>query len=281
MIQEYFRPKTIEEAIDLFSKTEVELIPIGGGSSLDHLSSKPFAVMDLQDLGLDKIVERGKFLEVGAMVTLQTLLKKNDLQPTISQVIRHEASYNLRQVATIVGTLIASGGRSPFATALMALDTSLYLTPGDEKIPAQDFRVDKVNLSDVIIDKQEVLNKRIVTQVNIPLNVNLEYEYVARTPFDLPIVCAALAHWPSGRLRLVLGGYGSTPKLVMDGLDEGGIELAARDAYSQAEDEWASAEYRQHIVAVLAKRCLHKIIVDRSNDPISNIEDEQTISDDE
>jgi CO/xanthine dehydrogenase FAD-binding subunit len=34
------------------------------------------------------------------------------------------------------------------------------------------------------------------------------------------------------------------------------LEIAARSAYSQVGDEWASAEYRQDVAGVLAARCL-------------------------
>ena len=36
-------------------------------------------------------------------------------------------------------------------------------------------------------------------------------------------------------------------------------EQAARDAYSRANDEWASAEYRMETAAVLARRCLQRV----------------------
>jgi CO/xanthine dehydrogenase FAD-binding subunit len=93
-----------------------------------------------------------------------------------------------------------------------------------------------------------------VTQVSLPLNARLAYEYVARTPADRPIVCAAVAVWPSGRTRVALGGFGNAPILVMDGPEGSGVEAAVRNAYSSAEDEWASAEYRQEAAAVLALR---------------------------
>jgi CO/xanthine dehydrogenase FAD-binding subunit len=44
----------------------------------------------------------------------------------------------------------------------------------------------------------------------------------------------------------------------MDGSDSEGIEMAAKIAYSHAEDEWASAEYRQEMAGVLAARCLRR-----------------------
>jgi CO/xanthine dehydrogenase FAD-binding subunit len=92
--------------------------------------------------------------------------------------------------------------------------------------------------------------------VRLPSNTRLAYESVARTPVDLPIVCAALAQWPSGRVRLALGGFGEAPVLAFDGPEPGGLEIAARDVYSRAGDEWASPEYRQEVAGTLAKRCL-------------------------
>ena len=112
----------------------------------------------------------------------------------------------------------------------------------------------------------------LITSVTIPLNVRLAFEYVSRTPADKPIVCAALAQWNSGRTRLVLGGYGNSPLLAMDGTEAEGLDAstadgvlrsaqaAARNAFHEATDEWASAEYRMDIAATLAKRCLESLV---------------------
>ena len=79
---------------------------------------------------------------------------------------------------------------------------------------------------------------------------------IARTPADRPIVCVAAARWPSGRTRLALGGFGAAPTLAMDGPEDSGAQIAAASAYSQAGDEWASAEYRSEAAGILALRCL-------------------------
>jgi CO/xanthine dehydrogenase FAD-binding subunit len=44
--------------------------------------------------------------------------------------------------------------------------------------------------------------------------------------------------------------------LAMDGTEADGLESAARNAYHEATDEWASAEYRMDVASILAKRCL-------------------------
>jgi CO/xanthine dehydrogenase FAD-binding subunit len=109
----------------------------------------------------------------------------------------------------------------------------------------------------------------LITKIILPLNIKLAFEYVSRTPADKPIVCAALAQWNSGRTRLVLGGYGKSPMLAMDGdlppspagrgIEGEGIDVAARNTYHEATDEWASAEYRVDVASTLAKRCLEAI----------------------
>ena len=72
-------------------------------------------------------------------------------------------------------------------------------------------------------------------------------------------MCAAVAVWPSGRTRLALGGYGDAPILAFDGTEMEGISIAAEDAYSDTEDEWASSDFRKDIAKVLASRCVENI----------------------
>jgi len=109
----------------------------------------------------------------------------------------------------------------------------------------------------------------LITKIIVPTNIKLAFEYVSRTPADKPIVCAALAQWNSGRTRLVLGGYGKSPMLAMDGdlppspsgrgTEGEGLIAAAQNVYHEATDEWASAEYRMDVASTLAKRCLESL----------------------
>jgi CO/xanthine dehydrogenase FAD-binding subunit len=96
----------------------------------------------------------------------------------------------------------------------------------------------------------------LITSITVPMNVKVSFEYVSRTPADKPIVCAALAQWNSGRTRLAVGGYGQSPILAMDGIEAEGAVAAARNAFHEATDDYASAEYRMDVAATLAKRCL-------------------------
>jgi CO/xanthine dehydrogenase FAD-binding subunit len=152
-------------------------------------------------------------------------------------------------VASIAGTLVAADGRSPFTTALLALDAQLVLIP-DEEV---------VGLGDFLPLRSDWLQGRLIAAVRFQKNIKLGYDYVARSPADQPIVCVAVCIWPSGRTRVALGGFGEAPMVVFDGAESSGAEAAANNAYSIANDEWASSDYRQEIASILTARILSRL----------------------
>jgi len=246
MILEYHRPDTLEAALELLARPAPLTLPLGGGTVLNAPSDRQFAVVDLQKLDLAGFERKGNQFVLGATLTLQALLEAEGLPGALREAIRHEATYNTRQVATVAGALVACDGRSPFATALLALDAQLTLMPGEQE----------VGLGDLLPLRAETLEHRLITEIRLPTKVELAYQYVARAPADLPITCVAVAQWPSGRTRVAVGGYGEAPMMAMDGPEADGAVTAARNAYSHAGDAWASAEYRQQSVDALTRRCL-------------------------
>jgi CO/xanthine dehydrogenase FAD-binding subunit len=252
MIIEYQRPKTIPEALLLLVREQPISYPLGGGTYLNRSKEGKIAVVDLQSLGLGTIFKKGNLLEVGATVTLQKLLDYKGLPGDLYAAIKHEATYNLRQMATIAGTLITANGRSLFATIMLALDTMLEIHKLNEATR-------EVKLGDWLPLRGETRPGALITKVSFPVKLQIAYESIARTPADQPIICAAIAQWASGRTRLALGGWGEAPVLAMDGPEADGIEISARNAYSHADDEWASADYRQQMASVLAMRCIKRL----------------------
>ena len=162
--------------------------------------------------------------------------------------IKLEAPINIRNTATVAGTLVSSDGRSPFATSLLAMDAKI------EQVILDNSKVDSrvSNIGEFL----PLRPANLITKITIPLNAKFAFEFTSKTPADKPIVAAALSQWNSGRTRLALGGYGKSPMLAMDGTEAEGLDAAARNAYHEANDEWASAEYRMDVAATLAKRCL-------------------------
>jgi CO/xanthine dehydrogenase FAD-binding subunit len=250
MVTSYFRPQTLDEAIHLLSQPAT--LPLGGGTLLTHNNDNSIGVVDLQALGLNKIHKVGEKLEIGATATLSSLCESAYIPDSLGKTLRLEAPLNIRNTGTIAGTIVSCDGRSPFATAMLALDAKLIFTPGvDPQTLGNYFPLRLISTGGL-----PSYSGKLITKIEIPLNIKLAFEYIARTPLDRPIVCIAIARWPSGRTRLSAGGWGKCPLLAMDGTTSDGSVEAAEYIFSDAGDEWASAEYRRYIAAVLAKRCL-------------------------
>lgn len=262
MITAYHRPTTLDEALTLL--TQPNIIPLGGGTLLSKSTTISVEVVDLQSIGLDTIKKQGNQLDIGATVTLQQLLESDDCPQPLRSASKLEAPLNLRNAATVAGTLVSCDGRSTFTATLLAMDakleiksinqTELMEMEIDARPPRQD--VMTLGLGEFLPLRAEQIQGKLITSIIVPVNVKLAFEFVSRTPADKPIVCAALAQWNSGRTRLVLGGCGKSPLLAMDGTESQGLEAAARNAFHEAHDEWGSAEYRMDVAATLARRCL-------------------------
>lgn len=252
MITEYHRPDSLEELLSLLSRKSPRTIVLGGGLYINEVIKEPLAVADLQKLGMDAVKRKGKNLQLGAAVTLQAVLDSEIPQIALKKCIKHQETYNRRNVATLAGSLVAADGRSAVGGGFLALDAELVIHGPEEE-------VEKIRLGDFFPLREEKTAGRVITEINIPADVRLSYFYVARTPADLPIVGAVVSQWPSGRTRVVLIGFGDQPVMVLDGPGADGVVEAARDAYSEADDQWASAAYRSDTAGILVKRCLEEL----------------------
>src|SRR4030042_1025402 len=142
MITAYHRPQNLDEAPKLISRSSPETVPLGGGTILSQHRGDSIEVVDLQALGLNRIAKRGKDLDVGAAVTLQALVESPECPEDMALALKLEAPLNLRNPATVAGTLVVCAGRSSLMTAVrLPLARSIAFdyvarTPSDRPIVA-------------------------------------------------------------------------------------------------------------------------------------------------
>lgn len=246
---DYFRPKSVDEAVMLLSEAEKDRRPLGGGTSLSREQAGNFDLVDLQLAGLAGISESAQAITVGAMVRLDMLVNQPGVHSEIKRAIRIDASENIRNMATLGGWLMTSDGRSVVTTALLAVDTSLTWAPGEVQ----------VRLGDWLPVRGQNQPGVLITEVAWQTGSQLVFEYVARSPKDRPTLIVAVARWGSGRTRVALGGFGQAPIIAMDGMGITGADVSSRDACFEAEDQWASAQYRREVAAKLALRCVERL----------------------
>jgi CO/xanthine dehydrogenase FAD-binding subunit len=248
MITDYYRPQSLDKALELLCAPNT--YALGGGTVLTQPSDDSYAVVDLQALGLNKLHKSGDILEIGATVTLQGLLENEYAPGALKSAIKIEAPINLRNMATVAGALATCDGTSPFAIVMQALDANLTILDGGES---------NIDLGDMLVIRREALQGKLIIKIEIPLSCMLAFESVARSPADKPIICVAFAKWPSGRTKVVLGGWGKLPTLVLDGNGSSGILEAIKNSTQDATDAWGSGEYRSSVAAVLVRRCIENI----------------------
>jgi probable selenate reductase FAD-binding subunit len=246
---EYLRPKTIEEAMALMYRG----IPIAGGTALVPLRSELNAVIDLSELGLESIRLEKNAIKIGSMTKLQAMAECDLLPAALREACHLEAGWNLRNMVSLAGVIMESDARSPLLTTLLAVDAKVTQAPG--KLTSD---------LDVLLEERE--KAKLITEISFPEPLALLHEQVARTPKDFPLVCAVMAKVNEDgevRYRLTLGGFGKHPILVKQkqsaSWGEGQMNeavAAAKDIYQDAEDAWASAEYRSAISGVLVHRLL-------------------------
>jgi CO/xanthine dehydrogenase FAD-binding subunit len=248
VITEYHRPKKLAEALELLERKEPHTRPLGGGTVLSAPHSEEYAVVDLQNLGLDKLSAKGKSLSMGAALPLQALIASPAIPTALAAAIKHEANYSQRQVATVAGSLVSADGRSAFAIAMLALDAQLSIEPAKEKL----------GYGELLPLREQTLAGKLITKITLSGQPQLAYEYVARSPADRPIVALALARWPSDRTRLAVGGFGDLPQLAVDGQDDSGLIEALQNVLDGATDDWATSDYRKEAALALLRRALAK-----------------------
>ena len=246
---EYVRPTTIPEALKALQRGTA----LAGGTTLAPRARHIASLVDLQALGLETLTAEAGQVRLGAMLRLQKLVEAEQGVPeALAEATRLEAGLNLRNTASLAGSLIGCSGRSPLATALLALHAQVRLEPG----PVQ------WSLDELLDRRVKELQGRLVIEIAFQTPGTMAYAGVARSPADRPIVCVAvvLLQGRAPAFGVALGGFGPRPKLVVDAekaLASGEIEAAAQAieaACSSSDDAWASAEYRGRAAATLLRR---------------------------
>ena len=246
MIKEYYRPKTINEVLILLK--EPENIILGGGTYINTRLKSNVNVVDIQDLELAFLKKDNDQIIIGSYTTLQDILLCDFIPEAIIQAITLDAPLNIRNSATLGGYLVTASGISALSTVFLALDATIQFSPSVKDLSYTEF----------ITTPSMKSGHSLITSITIPNNI-ITFKAISYTPLSRPIICASLSTKLTGKTRLALGGYGNNPQLVFDGSIEDDIVSAARSAYLQAGDEWASSEYRSEMAATLTKRCISDV----------------------
>jgi carbon-monoxide dehydrogenase medium subunit len=279
-LQKYHRPSNVDQAVALLRQGAPHTVTLAGGTKLMASGRRDVeAVVDLRDLPLSYVRAHKTTLHIGATMTLQKLADTPEIQHFSSGILVETAgtvaNRNIRNAATVGGTVASAGGENPLLTALLALDAELTVYASEPAPPDQAESPRHIPLAGFLNYRQRLLrNGALITEVRLPLLVGplgAALSSVARTPRDRPIVCVIarleLAKEIAANVRLALGGVATVPVrareaeqlLERKALDDERIAEAAQLAAAGLNppgDFRGSAAYRQEMAHVLARRAL-------------------------
>src|SRR5210317_174257 len=114
MIQEFFKPQTIVEAVELKEKLQNEAVFMAGGTDVNCTDSnyEIETVIGIEQLKLDAISKTPSELSIGAGVTIQELIDSPKMPDQLTIAAGHFVNRNIRNIATIGGSIASNNSTS-------------------------------------------------------------------------------------------------------------------------------------------------------------------------
>jgi carbon-monoxide dehydrogenase medium subunit len=249
------RPKSVADAVALLKGSEGAKALAGGQSLLPVMKldmAQPSDLVLLAGLGeLRDIRVDGKNVIVGALVT-HDQMSRSDAFPALAKLAAMIGDAQVRNRGTIGGSISHADPAADYPAALLALGATV--ATDRRRIPAESFFT---ALFETALERDEL-----VTAVHFPVPERCGYAKYAHRASKYAIAGVMVAKG-SGGVRVGVTGAGPkafrvpemeaalSKKWAPDALD--GIAVSAADLSSDSE---ASAEYRAHLIGVMAKRAV-------------------------
>src|SRR4030043_676246 len=190
---EYFKPKTLEEALALFAKYGEKARWLAGGTDvivmIKQKTISPDILISLQGIpGLDQIKFNGS-LSIGPMVTHRMIEKSELIKKDFSALadaVSWLGSIQIRNVATIGGNICTAAPSADTATPLLVLGTQVNIKSLKEEriIPIEEFFKGP---GESVLKTGEMVKELIIPKV-LPNTGSAYYKLQRRLALDLPIL---------------------------------------------------------------------------------------------
>jgi putative selenate reductase FAD-binding subunit len=257
MVQEFYRPTTIAEAVRLKSDLAEKAAFLAGGTSVDPyaLRAEPDAFIDLSGLGIDQIEVGDDGLVLGACCTIQALLESDAVFAPIHAAARNIANRHVRNIATVGGQIGANDTWGDLLPVLIALEASVDLvTPaGQSRVPVECYLTSPP--------------AGLIARVRIPTPAEgrgIGVRHYAATVADKSLVTAAAGLTRDGDVArnpiVAVGGVADHVvrleplEQALDGRappDREEIERVVTAVVSPPSDHRGSTAYRKHLAGVI------------------------------
>jgi carbon-monoxide dehydrogenase medium subunit len=255
----FHRPATIQEAVALLAAREDGKLLAGGQSLLPVLKLELAAPTDLISLAglreLKDIRVDGGTVAIGAGVTHDEVHRSPEIAkliPALSALAGAIGDAQVRNRGTLGGSVAHADPAADYPAALVALGATVVTDR--RRIAAEDFFT---GLFETALARDEL-----VTAVHFPVPKRAAYAKFAHRASKYALVGVMIAE-TAGGVRVAVTGAG--PKVfrvpVMEAALGRGMRAEALDGIAVPPDDLnsdaeASAEYRAHLIGVMARRAV-------------------------
>ncbi len=255
----YHRPNSVEEAVQLLSGAS-EATLMGGGMTLipvlKQRLANPSDVVDIGGIsGLSGISEDGGSVVVGATTTHAAVASDATVQakiPALAALAESIGDAQVRNRGTIGGSIANNDPAADYPAALVGLGATVRTN--QREIAADDFFT---GLFETALDDDEI-----ITAVAFPVPDKAGYAKFPNPASRYAIVGVMASQGPAGT-RVAVTGAGacvfraSDMEAALSGnFSAEALSGASVSADGLNSDIHASAEYRAHLVGVMARRAV-------------------------
>jgi len=273
---DYESPKTLNEALRLLASHEDAKLLAGGHSLLPAMKlrlANPALLIDLGRIGgLDYIRDAGDSISIGALTTHGTVASSQLLlssSPLLAQAAANIGDIQVRNRGTIGGSLAQAHPSADYPAAVLALDAQILASSqsGERVIPAREFFTGMLTTA--------LRPDEIITEIRVPktAGAGTVYKKFAHPASGYAVVgVAAVVRGSTAKIEEAAVGITGVGEIAyraeavesaLRGKPASAIAEAAKHAADKVEalgDNYASAEYRRHLVQVYTRRAVQEAL---------------------
>ena len=257
---DYRRPSTLAEAEQALSTISGAKLLAGGQTLIPAMKlrlNQPPCVVDLDGVaGLDSIGRKGDSLVIGAMATHAEIAESAEVAGAISglaDLAERIGDPQVRNRGTIGGSLANNDPAADYPAAVLALGATLKTNR--RSIASDDFFK---GLFTTALGDNEIL-----TEIAFPIPNRFAYAKFANPASRFALVGVAVAETASG-IRVAVTGAGGNGVFRVAAMEAALAKSFAPEALAHigvdpsglASDIHADAEYRAHLIGVMARRAV-------------------------
>jgi carbon-monoxide dehydrogenase medium subunit len=256
----YHRPTTVRQAVNLLAKNPEAKLLAGGHSLLPVMKlrlASPSALVDIGRIeGLSGVEVKGRSIVVGALarhVDVANSQAVKDSLPVLAELAGQIGDPAVRHRGTLGGSLANNDPNADYPAAVLGLGATIITSK--RRIAADDFFK---GLFETALEPDEI-----ITKVSFPLAKKAAYQKFKHPASGFALV-GVFASKRGSDIRVAVTGAGSNGVFRVKSFEEAlkkrfapkSIEGMTVSADGMNTDIHGSAEYRAHLIGVLARRAL-------------------------